>query len=212
VNKAGDPDGVILLGYDIRDSLDDQTCAEWSQERRSQYLIRPEVRWPVSVDRIVWPSPIEENMNGFPLNLWSSIAEAVEALRETAPHRSSAGSNTPAVIEISVVPDPQSARYWENLVEGFAQPGTDDTLEHTIESFGYDVADRYLLSGLSNCGLCAVEIDVVRKRFAPEINAFGLFGDPVAAADFRMSCDQLNQEHAPFCVYRVRRIKPSREA
>ncbi len=206
--SSEEPDGTIVLGFDIRHPLDDLSFSRWDQERRAQYLIRPEVRWPVSVDPVVWPAPSAEQVNQHPLSLWSSVAEVLAACPAAASHGSSAESNIPVVIEIGALRDSQSVRYWERIMEGFVQPEADDAGQYATDSFGYDVADRYLLSGLSNCGLSAEEIGIVRKQFAAQINPFGLFSDPVVAADFRVSCDQLVPEHAPFCIYRIRRIKP----
>ena len=45
-----------LLGFDIR--LRPEHCVEklWNQERRVTYLLLPEGKWPLSVDKMVWPS------------------------------------------------------------------------------------------------------------------------------------------------------------
>jgi hypothetical protein len=143
-------------------------------------------------------APTEHIDGGHPLNLWSGVAEILAVYPEAASEEPGA----PIVIEVGAIPDPQSAGYWKAVIEGFVQPEA-----YTTDSLGYDVADRYHLSGLSNCGLSAEEIGVVRKQFAAHINPFGLFSDPLVAADFRASCGQLVPEHAPFCVYRIRRIK-----
>jgi hypothetical protein len=45
-----------LIQFDIR--VDPQQYAErrWDAARRSTYLLRPEVRWPLTVDAMAWPS------------------------------------------------------------------------------------------------------------------------------------------------------------
>ncbi|HEY1756017.1 MAG TPA: hypothetical protein VGG72_11515 [Bryobacteraceae bacterium] len=199
MKTSGEPDGAIVLGFDARHALDDRTFVAWDQDRRSQYLIRPEVPWPLSVDPMVWPAPTSETTNDNFLNLWPSAAAVFAAFP----------GETPVVIEIAVVPDPQSAGYWTRQMGGVVVQESAPS-QYQTESLGYDVADRFLFSALSNGGFSEEKMAVIRSRCATRINSFGLFGDPAEAADLKIICDHSLEELAPFCVYRIRKITPLR--
>jgi hypothetical protein len=44
-----------LLGFDVRE-VPQVAAGLWDGARRTTFLLRPEVRWPLSVDTLVWPS------------------------------------------------------------------------------------------------------------------------------------------------------------
>jgi len=65
---------------------------------------------------------------------------------------------------------------------------------------GYDVGDRYCLSGLSNCGYGA-ERDRWAAEWGESLNDYHLFSDPHRADAFARANDARVSEHAPFTVF-----------
>jgi len=69
---------------------------------------------------------------------------------------------------------------------------------------GYDVADQWMLSGLSNCGFRPGLDDApsLRAEWGPRLNEFHLFPDIDDAFLFkRFSDERLRSDHAPFFVF-----------
>ena len=196
-------ESLIVLGFDVRRPIALQKVI-WTDERRSKFLIRPEVQSPISVDRDVWPALALNVDETYPLFLWDSVGEIPTAFPEVARQ----DSDSPIVIEITAVgTNRESSVYWERIIFGRVKREEDRALKITTECLGYDVADRYLVSGLSNCMLSAEEMAVIRKDWSTAINMWGLFGDPGAAEAFREVCNRLVPEHAPFEVYRMRKVE-----
>lgn len=194
-------DTITPLGFDIREPLNCHWESFWTHERRTKFLIRPEIQWPLSVDNMVWPSVAVSRMPAA-LNLWFSIGQILEVLPDLAFQN----ADSPVLIEIGAVHDDQSSQYWEDLVNGWPQPRGEYEIKTGVQELGYDIADRYLLSGLSNCMLDPTELAGIRRAFSQRINSFGLFDQVGHAADLRIVYNELIPEHAPFCVYRIRRI------
>jgi hypothetical protein len=194
---------IVVLGFDLREPLNAHPGPLWTQEQRSKFLIRPEARGPLSVDRAVWPSGTEVQNEQYPLYLWGSVTQILRASPNFVPGR----SDSPVVIEIGAVTDAQSSQYWEDTFYGWLHPEEDTTVELVFQEFGYDVADRYLVSGLSNCMLSPEELRELRKNWAKRINGFGLFSKADEAVTYASVCDPLIPEHAPFFAYRIRRVE-----
>lgn len=193
---------TVVLGFDARRPIVDQHL-NWPEERRAKFLIRPETPSPISVDSAVWPVFAANPDESYPLNLWSSVSEIFTAFPRAARRL----SESPAIIELAVVAtDQQSLGYWQGIFLGRVKPEKDSALDITPECLGYDVADRYLVSGLSNCMLSQEELSVIRKDWSGAINIWGLFEEAEAARSFRTICDRLIPEHAPFEAYRMRRL------
>ncbi len=70
---------------------------------------------------------------------------------------------------------------------------------------GYDVCDKWLLSGLSNCGYGTneAEIQLLRDTYASDLNEHHLFDSIELATEFRRLSDERVQEHAPFFVFGI---------
>ena len=196
-------ESLIILGFDVRRPIAQQN-ATWTDERRSKFLIRHELRSTISVDRDVWPALALNVDEMYPLYLWGSLSEVLMAFPEAA----RLDSDSPIVIEIAAVcTQKEPLMYWEGIICGRLNLEEDRALKVTTECLGYDVADRCLVSGLSNCMLSEEELAVIRKDWATAINTWGLFGDSKAAEVFREVCNRLVPEHAPFEVYRMRKVE-----
>jgi hypothetical protein len=101
-------DSLIVLGFDVRKPIAHQKIL-WTDERRSKFLIRPEVQFPLAVDRDVWPALALNPDESYPLYLWGSVGEVLAAF----PGAARAESDVPLIFEIAVVATHQeSATYW----------------------------------------------------------------------------------------------------
>jgi hypothetical protein len=81
----------------------------------------------------------------------------------------------------------------------------EETLPSRVPSswhfLGYDVADQWLVSGLSNCGYIEDEREEWRLKWSRRINNLHLLLDVDDAHEFAQATNQRVAEHAPFYVY-----------
>jgi hypothetical protein len=204
-----------VVGYDAR-AMWPGAGAAWDAARREAFLLRTDVEKPLSTDTIVWPSVFDlEGSRPRPAytgyqDLWNSLAElelflsGVEGL-QTRPY---------SIIAVTLPPFPCDAGELErwDFELGATNPSTH---EEAWPLLGYDVSDRWLLSGLSNCGFLPGLDDVkaLRDEWAPGLNEFHLFGQVSKAAKFRDLSDTRVREHAPFFIYGLRLVsRHGREA
>ena len=193
---------IVRLGYDVRESIDNEGVPAWNAERRSKFLIRQDVLRPLSVDRSVWKQPVKMLNEASPLYLWGSVSQALRVLGAGP----SGCDRQPAVIEIAIAYAGGVPRGWMDAFEGTLHPEEDMALRLDLQEYGYDVADSYLLSGLSNCMLSDSELEGLRRTWAASLNANGLFSERSDAIEFAKVCDGLVAEHAPFFAYRIARV------
>jgi hypothetical protein len=182
---------VSIYGFDARTSLDEPDPS-WTDARRSQFLLRPDVSRPVSVDPRVWPSVLPPGLTDGPApDYWADLAE----LRKVCVERG-LGPRSAALVALAVVVESDAARA---LLVATEPSGSN--LQQT--PLGWDVADNGLVSALSNCGYLPEAIDDQRRTWAPALNQWGLFDDLESARAFRASADIRVPEHAPFLLHRV---------
>lgn len=168
-----------VLGYDARVPRA-ALGGEWTGERRRRFLLRPDADTPLSVDTMIWPSLIRDSAalpEGVDADYESSLAPRPEQVRSAVRGRDA------EVIGITEGDEPMPGEEWTLL--------------------GWDIADRRLLSGISNCGKDAEEWRPVRQRWVAEVNDHNLFTDYSSADEVRLEIDRLVPEHAPFTVYGV---------
>ena len=193
------PSRVLVIGFDIRAAPNAPNG--WDDDRRSRFLIREDVERPLSVDRSVWPAIDPGRNEDNPLFLWRSVH------RILAEHPGlAAPTSGPAVIEIGALEDEQSGGYWQRVFHGYLRTEEDAVLVIKFSALGYDVADRYLLSGLSNCALPRDDLALLRQKWVGRISPSGLLQREEHAKEFKEVCDRLIPEHAPFCAYRIRKV------
>ncbi len=195
------PDPLFILGFDLRQPFVESS--DWPVSRRSRFLLRQDVARPLSVDPIVWPRVDGRRDDENPLGLFSNLRNAAKARLAVFPSR----AGTPVLIEIAVsVFGLQNAEYWANIFSLHSIPENDGESAHVFETLGYDVGDHSLISGLSNCLLSPQERSDLRRDWLSALNQFGLFNRAGDAQQFARVCDELISEHAPFSVFRIRRI------
>ena len=185
--------GEKVIGFDLRINGDVET-AEWSPARRNQYLLRPDVKSPLSTDVWVWGSVLSPDRSRRLVFDLKSLSQQTQAALEPRPW----------LVAVTLVADPGQ------IVDTI---GCDGSISAEPElplpdwkHLGYDVADGSLLSGLSNCGYTAEEREPLRKRFAQCLNRFHLFDELDPAFAFKDETNTRVPEHKPFFVYGLYRI------
>lgn len=190
-----------LLGFQLR--LSPTRIPQLSTESRKLFLLREDIRRPLSVDPRVWPKLedvvlisrlFKDSVLGDPPNgLALYVDPFVEQFQKPYDGSVVAITTTPSVareLKASHVIDDSPFSLSRLGAEGF-------------EQLGYDVADRWLLSGLMNCALHAAEHEELSAKFSRMLNPFGLFVSSKEADLFRLECDKRVPEHSPFYVYGI---------
>lgn len=205
-----------LLGFDIRLRAEDYVEARWDQNSRAIYLLQPETKWPLSVDQMIWPSffryskgrgpgylDIEETIDVTPSNtrhgaleLWPSLDEMRMCfMRQPITPRKKG-------IEIAVMlltDEPSLSReYWRAVLD---PPLSPNEPPKGWRFLGYDIADEYMLSGLTNCGYSEDEKPSLKQKWSNRLNEFGLLTTIEDASEFKKITDQRVVEHSPFFLY-----------
>jgi len=204
-----------FLGYDLRACAKDYVSTEWLATRRLTYLLKHDIRWPLSVDTAVWPSlfhftsrrgdyrPVETveveptNNEQLVLRLWADFAAMEATFREKAK-----GQTCFVRVAIELWDDRRDAAEtpeWQLIAETLSRHGEPP---RGWTSVGYDIADTDFVSGLMNCGYMENERTELSAS-TRALNEFGLFSDLERAAEFRSISEKRVPEHAPFFVYRL---------
>ena len=198
------PPGERIIGYDAREFS--QNLDTWSEQAREGYLYRLDVVKPLSVDAMIWPSIFSADHRPPPLphvgfqSFWSEFARlrtAVTTAFEEKP------LSEYRMIAATLVLDPDAnsqAVPWDERIP----PVDPDRREPDWKFLGFDVADQWALSGLTDCGFVPGLDDVraLRQRWAPLLNKFHLFDRYSDARDFRRFSDErMKDDHAPFFVF-----------
>ena len=186
----------IVVGFDVRRDHEASGFA-WDEGRRFRYLLLDDVRRPLSVDQTVWPSCFPEATAGEwrgVLGLWSDFAAMSDAAA-----REGIDQTASRLVAAVVVPASDEERS-EWLTKRLDQT-VPERLGPDWCVLGYDVADQWLTSGLSNCGYVRNERAELQTEWARRLNVHHLFDDPEDARLFVKATNQRVPEHAPFFVY-----------
>jgi hypothetical protein len=200
-----------IVGYDARENWYTLQDA-WNEQRQQGFLYRLDIVKPLSVDTRVWPTIFESEQRNDPpdrfgvLTTWSDLAAlraAVTREYQAAPMRAW------RMIAITIVLGPyleKDAEPWTRPLPPVSPP----ELDPSWVFLGFDVADQWLLSVLSNCGFVPGLDDVegLRAAWGPRLNQFHLFPRLDDAIEFKRVSDQrLAGEHAPSYVFGLWMIK-----
>ena len=162
---------------------------------------------PLSVDRLAWPSLFAgapDADDAIPIPAWvgptAQLWENLDRMRAclAVADADLTGAAIVAIGWLSVGFHDPDGPYAVRSEPSNALPGW--------QLLGYDVADRWLLSGLCNCGWEPGEIPPPSARSAAELNEHHLFRDPDPAFHFAELTSRRVPEHAPFFVYSVYRL------
>lgn len=187
----------LVLGYDLRE---DPAIGEiWWPERIKQYLLRDDINKPLSTDTVVWPSLVSDLEHGEELlnwqnekGLWESQS-IITAYLEQRPYLKSKSW----LVAVALALLETDTRECVGDIGQIAPTVVDAKWKF----LGYDVADFYLLSGLSNCGYTSAEREALKAEWGPYLNSHHLFSDYINARNFQNMSNKRVPEHAPFCVY-----------
>lgn len=200
------------MGYDARDDGGD-FAEHWAEERRNNFLYRMDVRKVLSVDTTVWPSIFRDLREPLPAHreslalgeLWAKEGE----LRKAVSLRAEGGPvHAFRTIMVTLAWDGAETRHpaSDALVDWVEAPRQGGDWQFA----GFDVADAYLLSALTNCGFLPGQdnAEAMRLEWAPHLNEFHLFSELSAASAFRHFSDvRLASDHAPTFVYGIHILK-----
>jgi hypothetical protein len=194
--------------------------SEWPLDRRKQYLILPNIESPLSVDVTCWPRAVStsdpvvatygltathiNSLDGDNLTEkfdtsvpgWSCYSVLEQFINSTSKYKKY------SLIAISILL-PKELVFSRRFTSGSVVL-TDNILKLSSDwtCVGYDVADRSMLSALSNCGRVDEEIDMASKWIS-HINEHHLFKSKSAALDFAQESNSKILEHAPFFAYGI---------
>src|SRR4051812_6634880 len=163
-----------VVGYDARDYRDDYD-ALFPQQRREKYLYRLQLRKVLSVDPSVWPTVFAAMGRPVPphdasiQDLWMNAQSLRGAISQIAQQQT-----TPAfrLIAVTVVNDKMRSPHPAlQHLETLLNP---EAISSDWQFVGFDVADAFLLSALTNCGFLSGydDADSMRREWAPTLNEF----------------------------------------
>lgn len=200
----------LLLGFDAREMwLDPQDY--WPAARKKMYLLRHDVVRPLSTDTSVWRTVFDADTSlqrpewtGPIQSLWDNLATLQEYM-DTAWSERTLPSWIIAVTLQEEVCESEDLQEWYARASNI-NPSCRDAAWALL---GYDVSDKWLLSGLSNCGYGAneSEIQILRETYTSNLNEHHLFDSIKPAVDFMHLSDERVQAHAPFFVFGIWLIK-----
>lgn len=202
-----------LLGFDAREAWQ-QWGDAWDAERVQMYLLRKDLKKPLSIDTAVWPSAFEFEDYQWPTPSWvgdntpwwsdlAELREAVLGARPLAPRPVHLIGITRVCETGPVAPHPAEAKgescsvfRWPNL-DVVCTPGV---RQADWRLLGFDVSDGSY-SGLSNCGYTGDDRAIALPRWTSQLNEYHLFDRAEDADEFRRYSDERVHEHAPFSVF-----------
>ena len=203
----------LLLGFDAREMWLD-VAEYWPEERKRSFLLRQDIVKPFSTDTIVWRSvfDVDQTLHRPP---WTGpVQELWENLQALENSVSPAGSQHRdpywliAITMCSAIPSREERAYWQARTERILyQPALRAPSWHLL---GYDVADGYLLSGLTNLSwdpVSPAEVQSISEKYLPSLNEYHLFTSVEPAAQFIPLAEEGAREHAPFFVFGLWLIK-----
>lgn len=196
-----------LLGFDIREMW--LGMSDWPQLRQKECLIKRNIEKPLSVDTEVWQSIFDINpivtlpdFRGRVQFLW----EAIVKMRQYFTHISSV-SQPSWTIAVTLYFDLLTID--ERSAWGTLDFVSFNATNYSAKFIGYDVADRFLLSGLmNNCRYNASDRAILEQKWGEHLNKYHLFTDYDLANEFRQFINPLVPEHAPFFVHGLYLISP----
>jgi hypothetical protein len=172
------------IGFDLRSTVSDPS---WTMDRRARYLLRRDVTAVRSVDPIVWERPPGLPRSTETAGLWPSLSDLLAAAG--ALDRDDAAAVRITAFEDEGPADESGGAIW--------------SASERYELLGYDVADWWLLGGLTNCGYEPEEAAALAPAWAPLLNRWHLFDNPEDAMVFAAVTAQRVPEHAPFHAYGI---------
>jgi hypothetical protein len=226
----------LMLGFDV---LADPALATWvgrNDNTRQNFFLRPEIQWPISVDRLTCPSIFQPEfkpsegtklvLTRFPMDqrVIRAITQKIpdwhrdqinllglwtdlNQMLEWLNGRTSVREQNRFPIAIRVSLEKMANA--EPVWETAARIGTKphDTRQEWA-SLGYDVADQDQTSALSGIEYTPDEMTVARANWGIHVNDWGLLDDFEAAVEFKEFSTARLRKHASFYIYEIFSIEP----
>jgi hypothetical protein len=176
------------IGFDLRSIVPDPS---WTADRRTSYLLRRDVPSVRSIDTLVWERPPVLPRPPVPEGLWSNLSDlfaaagALDRAGVVAVRITAFGEDEPTPESLDPI-GPAAERY---------------------DLLGYDVADYWQLSGLTNCGYSSEEAASLAPVWAPRLNQWHLFDNPEDATAYADVTEKRVPEHAPFYAYGIYQLR-----
>jgi hypothetical protein len=212
-----------LLGYDIRLCLEDYDGGKWDEVARNAFLLQHDVKWPLSVDRSIWPSAfktspfdfhdyknairIEEDFFHYQVfHLWDDLCRMKSRFLRCEDNVARQGIVIAAVLVTRgpLQSDTNWEAHWSALSSASSSMGS---VPEEWMFLGYDVAeDAMVFSGL--CGYQHQPTEdwkQLRKKWGPRLNDHGLFSNVDDAMEFTPIAAEFDPNEAPFYVYAIYR-------
>ena len=188
----------IVLGFDARVGL--SSLRElWPPEERESSLLRTDVRVPLSVDYLIWPSawpPDAPGWRGPVQGMWDNRNRLISAL-----------AGVPATdpwwpIAVAIMSQGLSSielSSWKSRTE----PISPKRVSARWRSLGFDVADGFLTSALVRFH-SAESLPGLRRDWGSRLNDVHLFADSRSAREFASHCETTNARgHSPYFAYEL---------
>ncbi len=190
-----------ILGFAVRKGFVNSKPIEWDDERRSIYLLKADIKYPLSIDSSAWPEADDyQNVGNY----------AFEDLPEECNFDIYKISTdlTPEIVApnvlVAVFMEIESYEKFCQTIGFYACDNELSTVELVNAGWkfiGFDIAEESLISGLSNCGYRADELQDAQFQFLSNLNEYGLFDDLQVAKEFCEYTNKRVSEHAPFFVF-----------
>ena len=201
-----------LLGFDVLRLSAAHFARVWTAEHRDEYLLHPQTPYPLSLDRINWPTAFDAAPDWDAATLAKDDVamarwfwEATDLWSDVAAMRSVlAASVDDTVVALQILtPLKKGRRNHRNAAMFEGADLRPASLDDAWKTLGFDIADAGRTSGLSNCGYEPAEREAMAAQWGAALNEFGLVRDEATALAL---CDVTNKrvpEHAPFFVYEI---------
>ena len=203
----------LLLGFDAREMWLD-VAEYWPEERKRTFLLRQDIVRPLSTDEYVWRSVFDVDISlqypqwtGPIQNLWDNLDTLQEYLDTTWSERTLPYWLMAVTLQEEVC-ERENLLEWHDRVSNLITTPRDPAWAF----LGYDVSDKWLTSGLNNCGFKETEMQILRDTYASYLNEHHLFDALKPAVDFMHFSDERVQAHAPFFVFGIWLIKKARSS
>jgi hypothetical protein len=182
----------FTIGYDVRFTSPIDTM------HKSIERLKEDTEIIMSVDHATWHSLfdmedfIRPKWTGPRQYLWENLTTLEDFLIQLKPDLSVTIIGVTQFISDDKLNDPK-----------YNYPIIPEKIPKKWKFLGYDVADYYLLSSLSNVLYSGNELTFLKKDFASDLNKYHLFDNIKFAERFRQYSDKNVIEHSPFFVYGI---------
>lgn len=212
-----------ILGYDIRHNIIAYGNTLTSKNYYSKFLIRPEIPWPISIDKLVWPSiyifdkqPIPPVYSSLFYQKIKSASFYQQIINFFESPDQCKGNDNKGNIHICV-----KLHFNKNELKDTYLRRIVDLLKHDqgkldkqySEFMGFDLANCTGISGLCNFGQSESLLQNKRKEWSGYINRYGLFEKYAMAQKFQTFLNETTvEEEIPFYIFSIWTTKPDRES